>query len=510
MNPIEHDDFAATPDKKIEQTIGLLKAEIEKLKTENQQLKQKAIHLLNYDTEIMPLKEIITFMPGNMFWKNKQGYYLGCNNNLAKLLGLNSPAEIVGKRLEDFNYIHPFSDLEALNQVDQSIMESKKGQFLEEIGVNEHNEPAIYYSQKIPLLDSIGEVIGLLGISIDITQQKKMAEDLKLAKQKAEASNHAKSQFLAVVNHELRTPLSCIVGLIELLKKEIHPNQEIKKLIYAIENSTQHLLNLVNDVLDFSRLETGKYNLHITPVHLSSTLSEVYQLLKPLAEKKKLKLKIHLHETCPQYLLTDGRILQQILINLINNAIKFTEKGYVLVDLLVIKQQKQHAFIEIKVKDTGPGIPKDKLNLIFEPFQQLEDAYTRQSSRSGTGLGLTIVEKLAELIGCKIKVSSNIGTGSIFSLIGEFDIQNQAPIKKTKIKNINNKNELKHPSLQFKKPPRILLVEDDPTIQYIHKKMLLDLGCVVDIAANGKTAIQLLNEHQLLFVDLILPDIICF
>ena len=509
MNPIEKNLLAI----QLEKETDALKQEIEALRAENHQLKKKTIHLLNYDTEIIPLKEIIAFMPGNIFWKNKKGQYLGCNNNMAKILGLTSPGEMVGKRLEDFLPLKDMSDLDALNQADQDIMNSREGKFLEEVGPSASGELAIYLSHKIPLFDQAGEAIGLLGISMDITQQKKLEEDLTIAKEKAETSNRAKSQFLAVINHELRTPLTCIMGLIEFLKQGRLSLYEEKKFINAIENSTQHLLSLVNDVLDFSRLETGKYNLHITPVNLRVIIQEVYHLLKPLAEKKELKLRIHPNSEIPKNLLTDARIIRHILINLVNNAIKFTEKGHIEVAVNSL-QQKHHTKIEMKILDTGLGIPSDKLNLIFEPFQQLEDAYMRQSSRSGTGLGLTIVKKLAELIGCKMHVESESGKGSIFTLTGEFETQDQVlkanPLLPAKKKKQKNKIPKYKPSINtpviFKQKPYVLLIEDDPTIKYIHKKMLLDLGCKVDVVSQGQEAIQALNQHHILFVDISLPD----
>ena len=508
MNPIEKNLLAI----QLEKETDALKQEIEALRAENHQLKKKTIHLLNYDTEIIPLKEIIAFMPGNIFWKNKKGQYLGCNNNMAKILGLTSPSEMVGKRLEDFLPLKAVSDLNALNRADQDIMNSREGKFLEEVGPSASGELAIYLSHKIPLFDQAGETIGLLGISMDIAQQKKLEEDLTIAKEKAETSNRAKSQFLAVINHELRTPLTCIMGLIEFLKQGRLSLYEEKKFINAIENSTQHLLGLVNDVLDFSRLETGKYNLHITPVNLRVIIQEVYHLLKPLAEKKELKLRIHPNSEIPKNLLTDARIIRHILINLVNNAIKFTEKGHIEVAVNSL-QQKHHTKIEMKILDTGLGIPSDKLNLIFEPFQQLEDAYMRQSSRSGTGLGLTIVKKLAELIGCKMHVESESGKGSIFTLTGEFETQDQvlkvnslhAKKKKQKNKIPKYKPSINTPVI-FKQKPYVLLIEDDPTIQYIHKKMLLDLGCKVDVVSQGQEAIQALNQHHILFVDISLPD----
>lgn len=490
-----------------------MREEAQILKQANQQLKEKLKRFEEFNGKNISLKEIISHMPGNVFWKDRAGYYLGCNNNLAKLLGLKSPDEIVGKRIKDFQIGKEF--VVGIKESDEQIMRSKKGQFLEEAGVDLQGNPAIYFSQKIPFLNEHHRVVGLLGISIDITQQKRMEEELKIAKEKAEASSRAKSQFLAVVNHELRTPLTCVTGLIEFLKQDHLSTREKKGMIKAIESSTNYLLNLVNDMLDFSRLETGEFNLRTTKVNLNSLIDKTCLLLKPLAEKKQLQL-IYRYpfEDIPKYILTDAVLLSRILVNLMSNAIKFTEKGQIIIEIKLLQQTGRQARLEILVHDTGLGIPEDKLNVIFEPFQQLSDAYTRQSSRSGTGLGLTIVEKLAELINGNIHVTSQLGKGSTFSIEGTFNLPNVRKKTRTVNKQMSVDEKLVHskryhkemPQFSEANKPTILLVEDDPMIQFIHQKMLTDLGCQVDVVSHGQTAIDQLRHHHLAFIDISLPD----
>ena len=482
--------------------------QIANLQSEKNSLEKKATLLLDKDTEADSLKEMIALMPGNIFWKDKTGQYLGCNNNVANCFGYQSPHAIIGKRNED---LIPLEYCEKLKRTDQEIMDSKQGQFLEEMGMdfNNNNPQRIFFSHKIPLFNRSNEVIGLLGISMDITKQKKMEEELKIAKEKAEASNRVKSQFLAVINHELRTPLTCIIGLSDLLKQNHLPTSEKRKTIAAIESCSHYLLNLVKDVLDFSRLETGKHNIKLTTVSITAIVQEIYFLLKPLAEKKALRLEIELNHTLPNFILTDQRLLRHILINLINNAIKFTEKGYIKIQVNLLEQTSQHIQLEIKIIDTGIGIPSDKLDIIFKPFQQLEDAYTRQSSRSGTGLGLSIVKKLAELIGMKINVVSELNKGSIFSLIGQFEtrenhVQSTSPQKIQS--SFPKKKPFKKVDLPECKQPKILLIEDDPIIQFIHEKMLSELGCQVDVVAHGRDALKKANQHHMVFVDISLPD----
>lgn len=487
-------------EKSKEQLISLLKE------------KDEIIRILQTENDI--LTNIIAMIPGNVYWKDRAGRFLGCNNNVAQILGFISPKEIVGKYNKDLfasDIAHPLNDL------DEEILITAKEKYIEETGVNIALQPAIYLSKKLPLFNPAGEVIGILGVSFDITERKKMEQDLKIAKEKAEASNRAKSQFLAVINHELRTPLASIIGLVDFLKQDNMAQEERQNVIGAIENCTEHLLNLVNEVLEFSRLETGKHTLHLTTINLSEIISEVCNITKTLATRKNIALRVISGENVPKYLISDARVLKHIMINLVSNAIKFTDHGHVTIALHVREQSTEMCELEISVKDTGLGIPADKIDVIFEPFQQLEDAYTRQSSRAGTGLGLTIVERLAKLIHARIHVQSKPGLGSQFSLICRFTLPEHTEIIQPQVLVLEEplKNE-KAKALSRRKSkaitshgatPRVLLVEDDPIVQFVHHKMLNDLGCHVDIAAHGNAALTLFNHHDIVFVDISLPDI---
>ncbi len=485
------------PQNELTRRLARYEQEIEKLKAENERLK----NIYNDTSDGFSFKEILALMPGNVFWKNKDGVSLGCNNNLAKFLKLNSPDDIIGKRNSDFM---PEELARKLDEIDQEIMASKEGKFIEETGINANQEPAIFFSQKIPLFNKTGEVIGIVGISIDITERKKIERELKEAKEKAEASNRAKSQFLAVINHELRTPLTSILGLVNFLKKGNLSPEEEKSIVEDLDNCSQNLLNLVNDVLDFSQLEAKRYIAIITPVELKVFLLGISRILAPLAKNKNLTLKLEVDKKLPPFILTDQRLLRQILINVITNAIKYTDKGRVIIQARSIKEIGNKVTIEVVITDTGRGIPTDKINQIFEPFQQLEDPYTRQSSRSGTGLGLAIVKRLAALLNLSINVQSEVGKGTTFSLIGEFTIGNDS--KAQKINSFTPKVISNIPQHKFK----VLLVEDDPIVQKIHHKMLMELGATVETASSGKEALSRIKGQDILFIDIGLPDITGF
>lgn len=444
------------------------------------------------------LQNIIELMPGNVYWKNLEGTILGVNNNLAKISGMNSPADMVGKTILEL-FGQSFADY--AQKYDQIVYDLGKEYSHEEAGLTLDNQPAVYISKKIPLYDSSGKLNGTLGVSVDITDRKKMEQELLIAKEKAEISNRIKSQFVAAVNHELRTPLASIIGLVDLLKVEKLHEPEGKKIIASIENSAQHLLNLVNDVLDFSKLETGRQQLQITPVNFKMLLSEIQDLLDPLANNKELVLSYTIDPHIPSFLLTDIRILRHILINLINNAIKFTETGHVSVHINVLQQIDKQVQLKIDISDTGIGISQDKLELIFKPFQQVNETNIKSSSRNGTGLGLAIVKKLAKAIQATLHVESQLGQGSTFSLTADFAIADEKMIQAQR-KSLNKTHKPKENKL------RALVVEDDPIIQYIHKKLLTNLGCEVDVVSNANDTLKILkNNHDIIFLDMSLPDL---
>ena len=471
-----------------------------------QLLLEKEKEITSLKKENATLQNVIAHLPGNIFWMDETGNILGINKNNALIFGYASPEEVLGKNL---NELIGNSLTNKLNLINQEVFATGQELYLEEHGFDIHKNPAIYLTQKTPLFDETGNATMILGVAFDITDRKRMEEELKIAKEKAETANDAKSQFLAVVNHELSTPLAGIIGLIQILKQDNLPLHEKEKIITSVENCTYYLLSLVNDILDFSRIEKGKYNLSLTYVNIMTIIDEIYDIMNVVAENKKIELQIKIIKPITKTILTDARILRQILMNLVSNAIKFTEKGSVTLEINA-DDHLHTTQLQIAIIDTGPGIPENKLTFIFEPFQQLEDAHTRQSSRRGTGLGLTIVKSFSNLLSTEIKVKSTLGQGSRFSIIGEFktgsDIIPIAHTSTLKTRQIHKEN-IPLSEKKLKKKPHVLLVEDDAIIQYVHQNTLSDLGCDVDVAANGLEAMKLLANHNIVFVDLSLPDI---
>lgn len=471
-------------------------------------IKEKEKQIQSLQDENNTLHNILDHIPGNIYWYDLNGHFLGCNKSVAKLLNLSSPEEIVGKTHKSLFKPGLADYLDAINT---SILASGTELYLEEEAINAENQPAIYLSKKCMLYDKNSRPTGIIGTSFDITDRKKIENELKTAKEKAVASDHAKSQFIAVMNHELSTPLASIIGLINIIKQKNTAPDENRKIIDTIENCTRHLLSLVNQVLDFSKLDKGNVNPSKSFIDLPETIDQVHNLLKINANNKGLELNTHIDSKINESIFTDARILRQILINLVNNAIKFTENGHITIEAKLLGRNHGMANIRITIEDTGCGIPPDKLNLIFEPFQQLNDTYVRQSSRSGTGLGLAIVKKLCEHLGINIHVSSTKGQGSTFTLNGEFktgDFKSESSLLPIKKKDKTSKISPKTGNLMLAaKKLKVLMVEDDPVIQYIHKKMLDQFKCIVDVVSNGRDALKIIDAHDLVLVDINLPDI---
>jgi len=326
----------------------------------------------------------------------------------------------------------------------------------------------------------------------DISPQKSYLEQLIKSKELAEYGRKVKETFLANMSHELRTPVDGIIGLTGLLKNTLLDSQQMG-MIDLLNVSSQSLLGVINDVLDISKIEAGKFSIVRTSCNLREILTSTMDLLKYKADEKNIELMLEIAPGVPGYVMVDSLRLNQIMMNLIGNAIKFTDVGYV---RLLVSAEKEHdnkAKIKFSVEDTGIGIPTSRLNKIFDSFEQAEDDTTIKYG--GTGLGLTIVKKLIELKGGELTVSSKIGKGSVFTFTNWFTTSN-AP-KEQVIKSVNMKD------LQPFDEVRILLAEDNVVNQFMMNKMLRSWNIEVQMVDNGRKALEVLKENDF---DMILLD----
>ncbi len=340
-------------------------------------------------------------------------------------------------------------------------------------------------------------------LECNIRELKETEEKLKQEKKKAESSEKVKQLFLANMSHEIRTPMNAILGFTRLLQ-ESDIDEEQRKYIDIILQSGDNLLVIINDILDFSKIEAGKVVFEIMPFHLVDNINSTIDLQAVKAEQKKIKLNVHIDEKLPVMVQGDSVRLTQIMLNLISNAIKFTEEGEVNVSVTEVKQNKNDVVIQFSVKDTGIGIPLEKQSKIFEIFEQATTSTVRKFG--GTGLGLSIVKQLVELQGGRITLKSKLGVGSEFCFRLRFLKQNIEDIPAGQ-----HQKTIPVPSVEGIKigaGKRILVVEDNPINSLLVLKVLKRQGYETDVAENGKIALDKYhtNKYDIILMDLQMPE----
>lgn len=344
------------------------------------------------------------------------------------------------------------------------------------------------------LNDETGKPCKILGTIQDISEQKRTEAELIKAKELAEKAVVIKEQFLTNMSHEIRTPMNGIIGFARILESTNLDNDQ-KQSVEAIKKASHNLMFIINDILDFSKIEANKMTFEAVNFSLSKTVNYVIELLCPNAKEKKIKLLYDIDPDINDNLIGDPTKLSQILVNLVGNALKFTEKGYVEVVVTEMLESETDSLIKFSVIDTGIGIPKDKIDSIFESFNQASNETTRKYG--GTGLGLTITRKLVELQGGKITVESVVSKGSEFSFSLEYKKAQKGTASNTKLKNVAI-------APDFLKDIKILLVEDNELNQLLAVKVFGKWDKQIDIADNGKIAIEKITNT---YYDIILMDI---
>lgn len=338
----------------------------------------------------------------------------------------------------------------------------------------------------------------ILGTLQDISEQKRAEEELIKAKDVAEKSVVVKEQFLTNMSHEIRTPMNGIIGFARILEGTKLDDKQ-KQSVEAIKRASENLMIIINDILDFSKIEAEKMTFEEVNFSLSKTVNSVIELLAPNARDKKLKLLYDINPQTNNFLIGDPTRLSQILINLIGNALKFTEKGYVELIVSDEEESESETIVKFSVIDTGIGIPNDKIDSIFESFNQASNETTRKYG--GTGLGLTITRKLIELQGGLINVKSEVSKGSEFS----FSIRYKKGVNQITDSKIEQKEKL---NSDFLKDKKILLVEDNDLNQLLAIRVFEKWDKEIDIADNGKIAIEKIenNNYDIILMDIQMPE----
>ncbi|WP_332813105.1 PAS domain-containing hybrid sensor histidine kinase/response regulator [Ramlibacter sp.] len=353
------------------------------------------------------LTSLINSIPDPIFFKDMDGVYLGSNAAHCRRHG-RTLEQTLGRTCEDIN---PPRRAAAIRLRDNATLATMQPRLTEEWVELADGREVLYETLTAPMWDQHGRPIGLLGVSRDITGRKRAEEELRAAKEAAEAATRSKSDFLANMSHEIRTPMNAIIGLSHLvLKTELGPRQ--RDYLLKVQSAGQHLLRVINDILDFSKVEVGKLELERGEFDLEELLDTTSSLLADSAERKGLELVIEVDPAVPRLLQGDSLRLGQVLLNLAGNAVKFTERGEVAIGVAVRERQGAEVLLEFRVQDTGIGLSSHQRARLFRSFSQADMSITR--THGGTGLGLAISKRLAELMGGEIGVESESGQGSTF------------------------------------------------------------------------------------------------
>ncbi len=363
--------------------------------------------------------------------------------------------------------------------------------------------------------DAVGKPVRSVGTVQDITEQKlredelrryrdhleetvqQRTEELRLARDAAETANKAKSVFLANMSHELRTPLNAILGFSQMMQQDPHLNANQHETLDIINNSGEHLLKLINDVLEIAKIEAGKLQLDIATFDLQGLVREVSDMMRLRAEQKGLQLELDQSSEFPRYIKGDEARLRQILVNLVSNAVKFTDEGIVTIRLSIKNNARHHLVIEIK--DTGPGISKEDQQRLFKPFVQLPEGKTH----IGSGLGLSIVHQFVQLMKGTISVDSTPGKGSLFRV--------ELPLNEAEEMDIDRLSDEHHGEVVGLAPGqptyRILIAEDHRDNQLLLANLMTDIGMEVKTADNGEECVETFKEWKpdLIWMDHRMP-----
>lgn len=414
------------------------------------------------------------------------------NRSAENLFGW-KPEEVLDKKPADF--LVPEEQLVHARKVTKMLMTHKKWEGEITLLHKEGHRIPVHVTDTV-LKDQEGEEIGYAFVSFDMSEHVESEKKLQQAKEKAERASLAKQDFLSTMSHEIRTPLNVIIGMTRLLQ-EAELQKEQMEYLKSLQFSANHLLVIINDILDFAKIEAGKIKLEKISFSIQEVLTGIGKAFSIKAQEKNIALNIHTDPSLPERVMGDQVRLTQVLNNLVGNAIKFTEEGFVSIHVKLVKSTRQHMDIIFEVRDSGIGINSGKIKSIFDSFTQAKTDTARKFG--GTGLGLTICKKLIQLQEGRIWVKSKENVGSTFGFQLSFAHDHTDA-------NCSEQKE-QHLDKSFLKGFRLLLVEDNPSNQMVASNFLNKVGIQVDLADNGKEALDFVQNknYDIILMDLQMP-----
>lgn len=488
------------------QIVGVLGVSIDITNTKKAEIERLAM-----------FESILALMPGNVYWKDKEGKFLGCNGNQLKITGCSDVSELIGKTAKD--HLQDKALAARVMQIDQKIMREKKEVTFEEVGIDEHGESAIYLTKKKPVFDPKNDVIGICGVSINITDHKRIQDELLEQTKQREAAQRSKAEFISTASHEIRNPIGGVLGYLGMLKDEIdslqaniygeifdilaaagkgeliknvkqHFNEIIQKQKEA-EKEAWHSLNSLTNIGDLYSLQTEGIATSVEPFNLREFLDETITNNMDI-NKNKVDICMYVEPGVPDEPAIDYKNICDALIIIIRNAIRFSDdKGLVKIKLDTIEDD-QRCYLIISVQDFGCGIANTQLENLFASYSEVPSQEKRRYLKPS--IQLTKAKMKIEASGGVLDIKSTLGEGTTVLIKVPYQFESVVKAKTNEDVSINFCS--------------VLLVEDNIGIQQIAKQYLGELGYRYDIASTGADAIKLglENNYDIVFLDITLPD----
>ena len=450
------------------------------------------------------LQAVVSNYPGVIWSLDSKRRFTLYDGAFLESSGEEAPG-IVGQNMHEYaeknpGLIHP----SMLEKVEQTFM-GKPQEWMMEL------KNTVFRCNTMPIQDDNGIITDVVGASADVTGMIRMQKDLEEARKAAEAASVAKSEFLSRMSHEIRTPMNAIIGMTQIAQNS-NEEERIKNCLGKIDNASKHLLALINDILDISKIEANKLEIQKGVFSLEKCISSISNIIAVKAEEKKLSFSLNFNESLPKYLEGDELRFTQVIINLLGNAIKFTpENGFVSMDVSERGRENDACILEIKIRDNGIGITDKQQKNLFKPFEQGDGSITREYG--GTGLGLAICKSIVELMGGNLWVESEIGKGSIFAFTARMRISGEADYEQIDAaksgKSAEQNREAAMEGIEDLSGFTVLLAEDVEINREIVYAILEDSRINIDHAENGEKAVEMYtaapDKYDIILMDLQMP-----